>query len=126
MMSYESRYGIHLMPFHMHAMGSSREEQMAFAIKSTQALRDYAISHRIRTFVAFCWFLILPHYLPSRRVDANVSRVSVSFLSSKMSWPLVGKIMSLIKVDRYLYEVIIRTGKYALLNLLTYSELNNF
>lgn len=34
-----------------HAMGSSREEQMAFATKSTRALLDYGISHQVKTFV---------------------------------------------------------------------------
>lgn len=34
-----------------HAMGGSREEQMTYAVKSTRALLDYAISHRIKTFV---------------------------------------------------------------------------
>lgn len=34
-----------------HAMGSARDEQMAFATKSTSALLDYAINHDIKPFI---------------------------------------------------------------------------
>lgn len=60
-----------------HAMGSSREEQMAFAIKSTRALLDYAISHQVKTFVLVSSLSVLDlAALPAyARIDNSTPRL---------------------------------------------------
>lgn len=60
-----------------HAMGGSREEQMMFAVKSTQALLNYAINHRIKTFVLVSSLSVLDiAALPAyARVDEQTPRL---------------------------------------------------
>ena len=60
-----------------HPMGGSYSEQMDFAVRSTRALLDYALGHRIGTFVLVSSLAVLDlSALPAYgRVDAHTPRL---------------------------------------------------
>lgn len=58
-LSVKVTHSVYALVHMAHAMGSSREGKMAFATKSTRALRDYAIRHQFKTLILVSSLLVL-------------------------------------------------------------------